>query len=1015
MPSKANNKINNNIENYKVPVNIWEDPEFCAFYVSSPIGDMMLNHLPRDVRAQLTTSKPNIESKNTLLKYAYMPQYDQNSNTVKGLDTWVEASQTISNGQLNVANKYIDKLKKENLNQASKRGDSRLKTYYMDNASMLDSEAGNITETIFTSPYIDGLLHIRGELASPLGSSSAEQKLGLTQPLYEAIYDFEHAVANEVAVDFNRQKYEASEKGWTSGAKDAYLKQLHRSHTDLLEQFNKLSKFKDDPQNNTAHFIPHKLESIFRVDDNSRNIYSKIGFIRGEKKAIENGWGKDDLFILGMVGSIEEEMKAQARSNNETDFINSLPQFKSDFTKLKNECFFTTVSTPSDKREIADKVKAFIESQDSEAAKKCMARVKDYMAKFEEVCSSIQEQEERGKQKVVAKKNEIKNENNNIKPIEGDFEVIPLNTNNYNLDNPDEIKNLRLTNKKKQEDVGAYLNDLLSKGKTKYFFREYTDSVVKAARFRAKVGTDIDSSDTLKEKEQRDAKEDERRIALLTGELASVGGASNKVLMKEAAENYFDLVLACANEEEQLIEDLKAGREKLDTSSLYDGANKDYSVCKAYAKQTLINSDLNQKRRAAKEIFKAVSAYFTDELEEIKEDYARNCTEVLDERHISALLNDSLEDIEVNDINKHDVFKNVVAEAKPIKLKDTKFIEALKTKKIGLDKFKNINESAKDLLGTKLNEATLLGNHKPTAVYNNEKKKYVSASDATVVVDPNKANSQAYVNLLNALNRVRGLTNDNTPLETLEAYRYLRDAAKAYNNKIDAKTFAGRRENGKARRRLSGEVFSTADSTIKQLEGTISNIELETSISKQEAELESTKTAARTAFNEKIQQYIDESKPIISSRFDYNENPGRKYQKANPGLSDEALRLKFNRDYLMLGIVEGYIIYSLEMNMGKDGAYPIPPTDINESYLENRIKVIMGTNTYRKLKDSFKTEADVKKTMEQLKNNPKLAIEKFNSFKKENDKSLEAEENVNNKRNKNIEQEINNNNNIINM
>ncbi len=1013
MPNKANNKINNNIENYKAPSNIWEDPEFCAFYVSSPIGDMMLNHLPRDARAQLTTSKPISESKNTLIKYAYMPQYDPNSNTVKGLDTWVEASQTISNGQLNVANEYIDKLKKENLNQASKRGDSRLKTYYMDNASMLDSEAGNITETIFTSPYIDGLLHFRGELASPLGSSSAEQKLGLTQPLYEAIYDFEHAVANEVAVDFNRQKYETSEKGWTSGAKDAYLKQLHKSHTDLLEQFNKLSKFKDDPQNNTAHFIPHKLESIFRVDDNSRSIYSKIGFIRGEKKAIENGWGKDDLFILGMVGSIEEEMKAQARSNNEDDFINSLPQFKSDFTKLKNECFFTTVSTPSDKREIADKVKTFIESHDSEAAKKCMARVKDYMSKFEKVCTSIQEQEERVKQKVVAKKNEIKNKNN-IKPIEGDFEIIPLNNNN-NLDDPEEIKKLKLTNKKKQEDLGAYLEDLLNNGKTKYFFREYTDYVVKAARFRAKVGTDIDITNTLKEKEQRDAKEDERRIGELASDLAESVGAAKEALIKEAAESYFDLVLACANEEEQLVEDIKAGREKIDTSSLYEGANKDYSVCKAYAKQTLINSDLNQKRRAARDILKDLSVYTDAELEEMKEDYVKNCKEGLDERHVSALLNNALEGITDNDISKHRVFENVVAKAKPIKLIDTKFTKALKTKKTGLDKFKNINESAKGLLGTKLNEATLLGNHKPTAVYKKDEKKYVSASDASVVVDPKKANSQAYVNLLSALNRVRRLTDDNTPLETLEAYRYLRDAAKAYNNKIDAKTFAGRRENGKARRRLSGEVFSTADSTIKQLEGAISDIELDTSITKQEAELESTKTAARTAFNEKIQQYIDGAKPIISSRFDYNENPD-KYNKKYSELPKDELRLRVNRNNLMLGIVEGYIIYSLEMNMGKDGAYPIPATDINESYLEDRIKVVMGTNTYRRLKDSFKTEADVKKTMEELKKNPKLAIEKFNSFKKENDKSLVEEENVNNnKRNKNIEQEVNNNNIIINM
>jgi len=932
-------------------VNVWEIPEFQAAFVEKLIGEMVRGELPNNVSERLVPPEYGNDKNKITEVLSATNQINPENGFAFGIDPGVKGNKvTVSDKEYKAVNKHLDDVRNAALNQASKRGDKRIKQYYEDAAFLVDRTKGNVTESFYTSPYINSLMAQRMSLTIPTDYSSDEQKRGLTQPLYNAIYDFNHAAIGEIAVDYTRQKYE--KEGWNDKNERKYLAALHDSHSSVLYQFNQLSKFRDDPQNNTAHYTQDTLACTYGTDGSGRTVTHAIGMLRGEKKAIENGWGKDDLFILGMLGGVEEELKRRSLINKSENFKKALPQFKADFTRLKNECFYSTVSTPAEKFAIANKIKDFLDTQNSVAAQQCFQSMKDVRAKFDQVYNNIAA---------------------GIEKIGPDYANV---------------------NPKKNTDTENYLKDLFEAGKESdtysIFVREYIDTIVKGANGPHPV----------------------EASTAMNNVIMAVGDENEGVITdfrKQALISYFDLTLACASEEEQLAEDIRTGKRKVDENILpFKTAYKDEAFSREYAKFLLLNSDLNQKRRAAEEICKDISAQIgkTNDLEQQKKRYIKNNTEGLDERQISVILKKALPDFNKTNEQLYTVTNNIKTNPQVFVYNDKKFAENYNKAKADWHKYgvKQIELGEKSLNFKE--RAMNLASYKPTAIYDKENKRYHRQDNPDAVIDPKSANSQTFMNLLNAMDKVEKLNASHTPNQVLEAYRNLRDAAKAYNKKIDSHTFAGRRENGKQRRILSGEVYDFAKGAIRQLEEMSDSIEMNVPMSKYEEQLTNSAWEAKAAFRPEVLKSLEKEKEYcLGRRFDYDNN----------------YNFDYNRKKLISGMAELLTIRTLTSTANDNYGTVFAPSQINHDLISKERKLLAKDKVFKEMSNSFLNETQVKNMMQKMKDNPGSVYEEYNKFTPEYKASMAAFEKGKAKNNSNIQKENNNiieqqvNNNLIQM
>ncbi|MBE5910463.1 hypothetical protein [Pseudobutyrivibrio sp.] len=919
-------------------VNVWTIPEFQAAFVAKLIGEMVRGELPDNVSERLLPPEYGNDSEKITEVLSATNQFNPENGFAFGLDPGVKGNKvTVSDEEFKAVNKHLDDVRKAALNQASKRGDKRIKQYYEDAAYLLDPTEGNITESLYTSPYINSLMAQRMSLTIPTDYSSDEQKRGLTQPLYDAIYDFNHAVRGEVAADYTRQKYE--KEGWNKEKEGKYLAQLHNSHARLLYQFNILSKFRDDPQNNTAHYTQDTLSSTFGTDESGRTVTHAIGMLRGEKKAIENGWGKDELFILGMLGGIEEAMKTKSAVNHSEKFKDSYPQFKADFTRLKNECFYSTVSTPAEKLAIADKIKNFLDTQKSVAADSCISMMNDVRAKFDQVYNNI-----------AAGIEKIGPEYANVNP-------------NKNGDTAEYLKGLF--------DAG------MESGTYSIFVREYIDTIVKGAN-----GPNPAEASTV-----------------MSNVIRAVGDENEGAITdfrKQALISYFDLTLACASEEEQLAEDIRTGKREVDKNILpFETAYKDEAFSREYAKFLLLNSDLNQKRRAAEEICKDISAQIgkTNDLEQQKNRYIKNNTEGLDERQISAILKKALPDFSKTNELLYTVTNNIKINPQVFVYNDEKFAENYNKANADWHKYGVKQIELGERTSNFRERAMNLASYKPTAIYDKENKRYHRQDNPNAVIDPKSANSQTFMNLLNAMDKVEKLNASYTPNQVLEAYRNLRDAAKAYNKKIDSHTFAGRRENGKQRRILSGEVYDFAKDAIRQLEEMSDSIEMNVPMSKYDEQLTNSAWEAKVAFRPEVLKRLEKEKNnCLGRRFDY----------------DNSHNFDYNKKKMISGMAELLTIRTLTNTANDNYGTVFAPSQITHDLISKKRNLLSKDIVFKEMANSFLNETQVKNMMQKMKDNPGSVYEEYNKFTPEYKASMAAFEKSKAKNNPNKQKENNN-------
>ncbi len=244
----------------------------------------------------------------------------------------------------------------------------KMRQYYEDAAYLATPDQGNLLEAYATNPYV-------GPFADLVGGSPRFEKYGIDacidglnnqtdrngnpQPAFDIIMDFQHVGTEELKTEFHRQKLEA--EGWTPQSEHAYLEELKATHEKALEAYDKLWAL--DDQGQYDQYLNNELDhQIGRQPENDRDYNAMFGHVRGEVQAIENGWSRKDIQILGIVGAAEQVLKKKKiQCAGEKDQMEALTAFEEDLKRLKEAVWDKKITSVDDKKEAVDQIRAFVE------------------------------------------------------------------------------------------------------------------------------------------------------------------------------------------------------------------------------------------------------------------------------------------------------------------------------------------------------------------------------------------------------------------------------------------------------------------------------------------------------------------------------------------------------------------------------------------------------------------------------------------------------------------------------
>ncbi len=277
-------------------------------------------------------------------------------------------------------------------------------SYYETLGTILDP-AGDLMEAQFDSQYLFYLNQMGG--APAFHSKSAEniyngllgekdEKTGEYKGPYKQLMDYYKSFDNLLKVEFTRQKL--AKEGWTDLKERAFLEELKQKQQEAVDKFEKLYNVEDNRQYD--EYLDNPLCHITGKYGSGRSAYEGVGVLRGQIKAIENGWGQDELVVLGSVGHMEAALKlarhefedfmishkeyveknkdkrSSMNINEAEAYDNYVEDLKHEETnrkkydelekklqELKTELWNTKVNSPEQKRELTTKVQNFINEQ----------------------------------------------------------------------------------------------------------------------------------------------------------------------------------------------------------------------------------------------------------------------------------------------------------------------------------------------------------------------------------------------------------------------------------------------------------------------------------------------------------------------------------------------------------------------------------------------------------------------------------------------------------------------------
>ena len=285
---------------------------------------------------------------------------------------------------------------------AEKQSDRTIRRAYSDLAYLTDPLQGSFSKARLSRPYLTSLSSLIKCGPNYVNDSINKQRETLGKDLSDAINDIKHYAVEEIKAENHLQRIK-QDKERTPEEDKKYLERLYKTHSNLIKTYDKLTTYKNDPEG--------KIEAHFHgsIEDTLAAVSSSIGYIRGEKMAIENGWGAEDLAILGVVGAMDQSLRKLEREGTQEQ-KQGIEAFRDKFTALKAAAYGTYANTSKEKKQIAEQVKALLDDNDnSPAAQYCKKTAADSRQAFDNAFAVVNKQYERQRTNGVFD-NQIDNE-----------------------------------------------------------------------------------------------------------------------------------------------------------------------------------------------------------------------------------------------------------------------------------------------------------------------------------------------------------------------------------------------------------------------------------------------------------------------------------------------------------------------------------------------------------------------------------------------------------------------------
>ncbi|SDB50731.1 hypothetical protein SAMN02910298_02581 [Pseudobutyrivibrio sp. YE44] len=847
-----------------------------------------------------TISHEELEARTAVMRN--INQYDDAKSGVVFLDSSRPIIAGIPGSEgISVAERGFVKAGNAIREQAKKRNDPRMVQFYEDLADIYTPTNGNVTQLFFTSPYVPSLMGRYAELVVPKGVSSKDLKAQLGVPLYEASLDFLHAIANEARCEYYHQEW-GMEPEKSEMIENRLRDEMYEAHSNLLVQYERLKEFYDNPPNRAPAHFGNSLAHLFGRGSGDRHVDPYIGIIRGEKQALENGWDRDDAYIIGVIGSIEAEVRRQEEYGS-AKTKEQLSAFKSQLYALKEECYYTRVDSAVQKKELANKVIAFVNAANSPeaspAAKTCCGVAINNIKHFDEIS------------KYIDKSIALERQNQNSIRTE-------------KMNNPVEY-------------INGLLEEARDSGNYRVFLLEYLEMKEQLTAAYPNGGG------------VRQQFEDAMSV------VTNPGGIDAVALQKATNELYFERQIEYGQRLEQKAKDIREGR--VNTGKDFDAVKKDYTFSKRYANNLLADSNLARNIAALKEMHERFESVLNNHDEtELKNDYIKNATDGLTKAERRFYLT-SAENIKTDLMEGYGILSD-------------------------------IDGILGSLPNDELRESTLSQEVAKINEYErgfNEIKGQVSVylEQLETLARGREKNSSSFENMLTALRKVDELTINDSPKEICEAFRYLGDTSKQYEDKINAQTFAAFWDNGVKRKTLSQTLQVFAKEKLDTLVDIPESMDFSQSIVSQKVAVEDLHQEATEKLHEKEDAKADETLsklyPEVKTYIDTHISGTKDLLISDNANGDFASY----KDRVESRIAKLILLSQAKKALGKNPDMKISIKDVDDNAIAKGYGKLLKNESFKAMMDSVKTTGDCAKLCNIALKNPNLLIDEMNKHKPE--------------------------------
>lgn len=182
----------------------------------------------------------------------------------------------------------------------------------------MDFEKGNFSQAVAESPYLLSLYSQSGALPKFDQYSLEELKKELggqdgKQPPLTLMDDYYKGINGLFDLEYEKQKLMKTNPGQEE--KKAYLNKLKDGMQNMVNAYDNLYSYVEKhPKDNKKEFLNNQLDHLTGVsNEETRDPSRAIGQMRGQIKAIENGWDLDELTPIGNFGALKAAVETDIR------------------------------------------------------------------------------------------------------------------------------------------------------------------------------------------------------------------------------------------------------------------------------------------------------------------------------------------------------------------------------------------------------------------------------------------------------------------------------------------------------------------------------------------------------------------------------------------------------------------------------------------------------------------------------------------------------------------------------